>query len=112
MALWKTIEFGYEKFVKPRTDTAKAIKEISEDMEAIKRDISEMKDKQANDYATLHAHAERLHKLEERQDDFRDYLSISLDAMRALIEHAVDGNNTEAMKKSLTDIDNYLKKHL
>lgn len=112
MALWKSMEWVYDKFVAPRTNTTRAIKDISEDMEAIKKDIGEMKTKLADDYTALHDHAERLDKLEERQDDFRDYLSISLDAMRALIEHAIDGNNTQAMEKSLTDINNYLKKHL
>ena len=112
MALWKTLEFAYDKIVKPRTETSKAIEEIGEDMAAIKKDIAEMKEKLASDYEQLSDHAGRIGKLEQRQDDFRDYLAISLDALRALVEHAIDGNNEEAMQKSLKDIDNYLKRHL
>lgn len=111
-ALWMLIEGVYDKLFKPGKDNKTAIEDIRKDLTTIKSDISEIKEKQTSDYETLHNHAERLGKLEERQDDFREFLSISLDAQRALLEHAVDGNNTEAMKRSLAEIDRYLKKHL
>ena len=112
MALWNVFKFIYEKFVKPRTDSARAIDEIKEDMSDIKEDVSEMKEKLASDYEQLSNHADRLKKLEERQDDFREFLRISLDAQRALIEHGLDGDNQAEMKKSLSAIDDYLKKHI
>lgn len=59
MAIWKIIDFVYQKVFKPHND-------ISNDIKEIKTEVKAIKEKQDRDYKMLQDHENRITNVEER----------------------------------------------
>lgn len=105
----KGVDYLWDKFVVPKDN-------LKNDVEQIKKDISDVNSKLTKDFQRFESHEARIMVLEDSvkksEEDREDIHSLSytlLIAVRALLKHGIDNNNTDAMRSASKEIDNYLE---
>ena len=109
VGVFKAVEYLWDKFIVPKNN-------LQNDVEQIKKDISDVNSKLTKDFERFETQEERITNLEERmsksEEDREDVHSLSytlLIAVRALLKHGIDNNNIDAMRSASKEIDDYLE---
>ena len=84
-------------------------KEIADLKEAHKRDISEIKARLEEGTHQFEAEDKRTRELEE---DLKSTIRMILEVLQALTAHAIDGTNTDELRKAKKNLDSFLLKQL
>ena len=80
-------------------------KQQDEKIEALEKDVKEIKDRLEEGDRRFQKDYERMNDIEE---GFRKVTKIIIESLQALTAHAIDGNNTEELKGAKKSLDNYL----
>ena len=81
-------------------------KEIANLKEAHKRDVSEIKARLEEGTHQFEAEDERARELEE---DIKNTIRMILEVLQALTAHAIDGTNTDELRKAKKSLDSFLR---
>ena len=109
MTVVKTIDWFIDRFVAPK------LKKDSQ-IQGIEKQLGEIALKLDRDLTRLNGHDQKIEDLEHRMQayeqetgDMHDYKRVTLQAIQSLLKHNLEnGNNTEDMRRSSKDIDDYL----
>lgn len=80
-------------------------KQQDEKIEALEKDVKEIKDRLEEGDKRFQKDTERMNDIEE---GFRNVTKIIIESLQALTAHAIDGNNTDELKDSKKRLDAYL----
>lgn len=80
-------------------------KKQDERLDKIEQDIKNLKEQHRDG---THDFYVQLRQIEEINDSQRDTNRVIIESLRALTAHALDGNNTESLKNSAKQLDEYL----
>ncbi len=91
-----------KKIKQPETTQNERIEELEQEVHSIHERL-----KLGN--VRFQSDMERMDKMEK---SFKEINIVIIEGLQALTAHAIDGNNTEALAKSKTNLDTYLREHI
>lgn len=84
-------------------------KKQNERIEELEQEVHSIHERLKLGNVRFQSDMERMDKMEK---SFKEINIVIIEGLQALTAHAIDGNNTEALAKSKTNLDTYLREHI